>query len=81
MFQAKELYRFGHKEDETRIDRFVYQYTDLNTIEQKTRDRKYKYLEQFIADARTIVHNTFLVFGGREDIYVIITNCVNNYKC
>jgi len=33
-------------------------------MESKTKARKYKYLEQFYADARTILHNIFVCFGG-----------------
>lgn len=47
------------------MERFVYHYVDLSTMESKTESRKYKYLEQFYADARTILHNIFVCFGGK----------------
>ena len=47
------------------LERFVYHYVDFETMEAKTTARKYKYLEQFYADARTILHNIFVCFGGR----------------
>lgn len=46
-------------------ERFVYHYVDFATMEAKTDARKYKYLEQFYADARTILHNVFVCFGGK----------------
>ena len=49
------------------MERFVYHYVDFSTMEAKTVSRKYKYLEQFYADARTILHNVFVCFGGELD--------------
>ena len=46
------------------MDRFVYHYVDFALMQTKTEGRKYKYLEQFYADARTILHNIFVCFGG-----------------
>jgi hypothetical protein len=46
------------------VDRLVHRYIDLSVMEGKARERKYKYLEQFYADCRTILHNTFICFGG-----------------
>jgi len=51
------------------LERFVYHYVDFETMEAKTSARKYKYLEQFYADARTILHNIFVCFGGNGHFY------------
>ena len=62
LLQSKELHWFGGADQG--LDRFVYLYMDLNTMEDKSTNRKYKYLEQFYADARTILHNIFICYGG-----------------
>ena len=37
---------------------------DLNTMEAKTKARKYKHLEQFYVDAQIIYHIVIISFGG-----------------
>lgn len=60
--QSKELHNFGgHMEG---LSRFIYHYMDLNTMEDRTVKRRYKYPEQFYADARTILHDIFVCYGG-----------------
>ena len=38
---------------------------DLNTMENKIKNRRYRYLEDFEADAYIVLHNTFICYGGR----------------
>ncbi|ELU10691.1 hypothetical protein CAPTEDRAFT_169629 [Capitella teleta] len=62
--KTKELHKFGTtEEDQLKVDRLVHRYMDLNLMEGKAHERKYKYLEQFYSDCRTILHNTFICFG------------------
>lgn len=42
---------------------------DLNTMEKKAQKNKYKSLEQFRADAQTIVHNVVIYHGGKCFIF------------
>ena len=37
---------------------------DLNTMEEKVANMKYKCLEEFLADTQTVLHNVFLTYGG-----------------
>ena len=62
--QTRELHKIGVKEEEERFSRLTYLPMDLNTMEAKCKARKYKYLEQFHADAQTIHHNVYICFGG-----------------
>jgi len=62
LWQLRELPWF--RGQDVGLERFVYHYVDFETMEGKTTGRKYKYLEQFYADARTILHNIFVCFGG-----------------
>ena len=63
------------------LERFVYHYVDFETMEAKTTARKYKYLEQFYADARTILHNIFVCFGGRIIAVVVNVDIFKTEKC
>ena len=44
---------------------FVYKPMDLNKMEQKVMAHKYKSIEEFLADAHNIYHNTVLIYGGK----------------
>jgi len=61
--KTRELHRMGLKDEPQKFSRFMYMYMDLNTMEIKTKQKKYKYLEQFRADAQVIYHNVFICFG------------------
>ena len=52
------------KSDPQQFLRFMYEYMDLDTMEEKTLNKKYKYVEQFKADAQTLYHNVFICYGG-----------------
>ena len=67
--QTKDLHTFRVKEEaeELMVERLMFKYLDLNCMEGKTKDRKYKYLEQFYSDCRTLLHNVFICYGGRSD--------------
>jgi len=49
-------------------------------MEEKTSKRRYKYLEQFYSDARGILHNIFICYGGTPplSIYILLRSC---YYC
>ena len=49
----------------------MYRYMDLNRMEAKCDDRKYKYLDQFYTDCRTILHNVYISYGGQYYILFI----------
>lgn len=75
--KSKELHNFGgHMEGS---NRFVYHYVDLNTMEDRAVKRRYKYLEQFYADARTILHDIFICYGDNGLIptlaHIMIRDC------
>ena len=44
---------------------FVYKNMDLNKMEQRVMAHKYKSIEEFLADAHNILHNTILIYGGK----------------
>lgn len=62
--QSKELHFFCGADQG--LNRFVFFYMDLNMMQEKANNRKYKYLEQFYADALTILHNIFICYGGKS---------------
>lgn len=64
LFQARELLKLFATDEEIRLRRFIYQPMDLTKMENKTKNRKYRYLEQFQADAQTIFHNVSVCYGG-----------------
>ena len=65
-FQTRELHRIGHREEEKKfMPMFVYKPMDLNKMEQKVMAHKYKSIEEFLADAHNILHNTILIYGGK----------------
>ena len=39
---------------------------DLNTMEQYVQNQKYRCVEELVADAHNIVHNVFLMYGGKK---------------
>ncbi|ESO10085.1 hypothetical protein HELRODRAFT_109431 [Helobdella robusta] len=59
--KSKELHFFCGADQG--LNRFVFFYMDLNMMQEKANNRKYKYLEQFYADALTILHNIFICYG------------------
>jgi hypothetical protein len=44
-------------------DWLIFHHVDLNTLEERCVQRRYASLEQFYADCRTILHNTFISYG------------------
>ena len=46
------------------IQRFVFKYIDLNEMEAKIGASEYRYLGEFFNDARLLLHNTFICYGG-----------------
>lgn len=65
--KTRELHRIGHREEEKKfMPMFVYKPMDLNKMEQKVMAHKYKSIEEFLADAHNILHNTILIYGDDE---------------
>ncbi|KAK7011699.1 zinc finger MYND domain-containing protein 11-like isoform X1 [Biomphalaria glabrata] len=61
--KTKELHKISTKLNADDFKRFVYRKMDLNRMEQKVQSSRYKCLEEFLADAKVILHNCTLVFG------------------
>ncbi|XP_067649263.1 zinc finger MYND domain-containing protein 11-like isoform X1 [Haliotis asinina] len=61
--KTRELHRIGHTEE---FNRFLYMPMDLNTMETKVQAKKYKCLEEFLADAQNVLHNVFLLYGDEK---------------
>lgn len=73
--KTRELHRIGHREEEISLKRFVYRAMDLNTMEQFVQDRRYRCMEELVADAHNIVHNVFLMYGeehGMTELAIIM---------
>ncbi|XP_005089957.1 zinc finger MYND domain-containing protein 11 isoform X2 [Aplysia californica] len=74
--KTRELHKIGLKANAEDFKRFVYRRMDLNRMEQKVQASRYKCLEEFHADARTILHNCTLVYGdekgGMTDLAVVM---------
>ena len=49
-----------------RFEQLAFRAIDLASMEQKCKAVKYKSLEQFYNDARIILHNVFLCYGGQS---------------
>lgn len=61
---TKELHRLLSTEADTwKQNQLIYQKMDLVTMEEKTRNGDYTGLEEFRADAQTIVHNVVIFYG------------------
>lgn len=66
-FQAKDLYSQEIQPVPALTKEcLVFQDMDMDKIEERTTERKYKYLDQFFADSRTVLHNVFICFGGER---------------
>nr|XP_037268337.1 zinc finger MYND domain-containing protein 11-like isoform X1 [Rhipicephalus microplus] len=62
--QTKDLHRLLLSEgDAWKQGYLIYQKMDLITMEEKTRNSEYTSLEEFHADAQTIVHNVVIFYG------------------
>ncbi len=64
-FQTKELHKLFTREEEEHFSKFVYMPMDLNIMETKVKNRKYRYIEQFQADAQVIHHNIIICYTGK----------------
>ncbi|XP_050418210.1 zinc finger MYND domain-containing protein 11 [Patella vulgata] len=66
--KTRELHRIALKEPDTEMmfERFVYKNMDLNMMEEKVSNHKYKCLEEFQADAQTVLHAVFVVYGEEK---------------
>lgn len=76
--KARELLKLFATDEEIRLRRFIYQPMDLTKMENKTKNRKYRYLEQFQADAQTIFHNVSVCYGEGDMVNlasVMIRDC------
>ena len=67
--KTRELHKLGAKEEEKRFSRLMFLPMDLNTMEAKCKARKYKYLEQFHADAQAIYHNVFICYRDGKPVH------------
>lgn len=62
--KTKDLHRLLSAEgDAWKQNHLIYQKMDLITMEEKTRNNEYMSLEEFHADAQTIVHNVVIYYG------------------
>ncbi|KAJ4433862.1 hypothetical protein ANN_16175 [Periplaneta americana] len=52
-----------------RVDYLIYRPMDLRTMEEKASNNKYRSLQEFRADAETIVHNVVIYHGGGVSHY------------
>nr|KAG5686308.1 hypothetical protein BaRGS_010304 [Batillaria attramentaria] len=62
--KTRELHKISIKGEEENYARYVYQRMDLNAMEIKVQASRYKCMEEFYADARTILHNCVILYGG-----------------
>ncbi|KAK3108848.1 hypothetical protein FSP39_017157 [Pinctada imbricata] len=70
--KTRELHRIGHREEEKKYQSyFIYSPMDLNKIEQKVENHKYRSLEEFLADTQLIYHNVYLLYGGKGQGHMI----------
>jgi len=73
---TRELHKISLRGNTDDFKRFVYKRMDLNKMEQRVQASRYRCLEDFHADARTIWHNCFLIFGdekgGMTDLAVMM---------
>nr|CAD7396322.1 unnamed protein product [Timema poppensis] len=53
-------------EDSWRVNYLIYQPMDLHTMDCKAQNKKYRTLEEFQADAQTIVHNVVIYHGEQQ---------------
>ncbi|KAH9520198.1 Zinc finger MYND domain-containing protein 11 [Bulinus truncatus] len=65
--KTRELHKISTKLHADDFKRFVYRKMDLNRMEQKVQASRYKCLEEFLADAKIILHNCTLVFGDDKN--------------
>ena len=73
VLQTRELHKIGHREEEVNYtDFFVYKHSDLNSIENKVNNHKYRSLDEFLADTQLIYHNTHLIYGGNTILHIIM---------
>ncbi|GFR79542.1 zinc finger MYND domain-containing protein 11, partial [Elysia marginata] len=64
--KTRELYKLGTKASAEEFKRYVFKKMDLNRMELKVQASRYKCLEEFHSDARTILHNCTLIFGEEK---------------
>ncbi|KAH9369442.1 hypothetical protein HPB48_000146 [Haemaphysalis longicornis] len=63
--KTKDLHRLLSAEgDAWKQNHLIYQKMDLITMEEKTRNNEYTSLQEFHADAQTIVHNVVIYYGS-----------------
>ncbi|RUS72494.1 hypothetical protein EGW08_019748 [Elysia chlorotica] len=74
--KTRELHKLGTKASAEEFKRYVFKKMDLNRMELKVQASRYKCLEEFHSDARTILHNCTLIFGeekgGMTDLAAIM---------
>lgn len=57
-----------------RVNYLIYRPMDLRTMETKASKNKYCSLQEFQADAETIVHNVVIYHGGRPCASFVVTS-------
>jgi Transcription factor involved in chromatin remodeling, contains bromodomain len=60
--------------DMWRVNYLIYRPMDLRTMETKASKNKYHSLQEFRADAETIVHNVVIYHGGRPCALFVFTS-------
>ncbi|KAK7457741.1 hypothetical protein BaRGS_00039202 [Batillaria attramentaria] len=75
--KTRELHKISIKGEEENYARYVYQRMDLNAMEIKVQASRYKCMEEFYADARTILHNCVILRerGLTELAHVMLRDC------
>ncbi|XP_074659018.1 zinc finger MYND domain-containing protein 11-like isoform X2 [Tubulanus polymorphus] len=59
--KTRELHKLWVTDEDKQFFPFLYKLMDLNEMQQRVKRRKYRYLEEFHADARLILHDIMLV--------------------
>ena len=73
MFQSHEFTRFDRPDEQMRLTQLVYFYMDLSAMEKRAQEKKYKSLEHFLGDLKIIMHNVFLMYGGKFEYEYCLT--------
>ncbi|RZF42237.1 hypothetical protein LSTR_LSTR004386 [Laodelphax striatellus] len=70
--------------DEWRKDYLIHRYMDLPMMQSKAESGKYEYLEEFKADAQTVVHNVVILHGVHsikaDEARLMLRDCLNDLQ-
>ncbi|XP_039278814.1 zinc finger MYND domain-containing protein 11 [Nilaparvata lugens] len=70
--------------DEWRTDYLIHRYMDLPMMQSKAESGKYEYLEEFKADAQTVVHNVVILHGVHsikaDEARLMLRDCLHDLQ-